>query len=673
MTSSAFSPELSIENGTFAVRADGRELLITDVSLALHSSLDSRRRHWVSLKNYKHRAFSDGGYIFDDDSDLPKVALRARVDGDEFVCLQLKIYPKNSSWFLEGSRIEFDYRGQGEVENLQSFFSHFSFAFNGVMKERAKRIAWVDGAPAISKTENVFYRERAGLAWWATALKSVGDAKALFLGAESARIFKTTLSLHKHSGLHRGYVYWGLHGEIIPLTADAPIDGDAVAFAISGGVLRTMREYGARVARRHRAIPSEPRRGWSSWYKYYTRISEKTILQETAALKKRLPGFDLLQIDDGYQAATGDWQRVQSGFRGGLQSLAKKIADQGLKPGIWLAPFLVDVKSQTARQSPPEWFLRDRHRKPLVYKIPKHSHNWILDLSHSDSLEWLATQVKAYRAWGYRYLKIDFLFLAAAEARRHDPRVTGMEAYRRGLATIRQAAGDDTTLLLSGSIDIGAIGIGNANRTGPDIAYDFFGGHTRPAFIQAQLAATASHFFQHHQWFTPNADALMIRPPLADSLVEVMIAQVAMTGGDYILSDNLEAVAKLRLGKLVLPAVNELAASRGTLWPLDLFAHASPMKVMPNPLLTSWFYRQPEIWLKTDGSQCWLILFNLAKREKRFQVGLRSLIQEMCGQTLFEGNHVGTDVFRAETTNVRDGHVDITVPPESVRAYAFKF
>lgn len=666
--------ELSVLKDTFGLRAFGRSLSVTDVSLAFVRP-GSKKRVWVSLKSYKQSAFSDGGFIFDDDADLPKVSFRAQQNDDEFVSLQVKLYPKPADKPLtfEGCRIELDYMGQEVFDNHQSFYSYFSFAFNGVMKERLKPIKWSEGAPVISKTQQAFYRERSGVAWWVTALKAKGNAAALFLGAQSAEIFKTTYSIHKVTTGHKVFIYQGLQGDSLALDAALPMECDPVLISITNTVLKTFQNYGKRVAQKLSPVPHPARRGWSSWYKYYSRISEKIIMKEAESIKARLAasGFDLLQIDDGYQTKVGDWQSFKFEFRKGVQPVAKQITRMGLKPGIWCAPFLVDVHSQTAKQVSRDWFLSNRRGKPLTYSIPKHSTNYILDVTNPKVQEWLKAQIKLYRDWGFNYLKIDFLFLAACEARRFQPQYSGMAAYRLGLKLIREAAGDETSLLLSGSIDLGGIGLGNSVRMGPDIAYDIFGGQTRRAYIKAQMAATAAHSFLNHQWFTPNTDALMVRPPLKDCLVEVMIAQAAMTGGDYILSDDMDALHRMRLQKFLHPEVLNFTKRKGALFALDYFENVCPVKVIPNPFLTSWFYNPPRIWLWIDSEsgKMYLFFYNLTSEEVEIKRNLNDLLKEVVGVVkLNEGAWKG--LFNKEVLNIKDGMVELTLPADSVRVFS---
>ena len=98
-----------------------------------------------------------------------------------------------------------------------------------------------------------------------------------------------------------------------------------------------------------------PWRVWCSWYSLYTAVDENSLHTIFSELKD-LP-FDVLQVDDGWQKAIGDWQ-ANDKFPSGMQALAKSIKITGRKAGLWLAPLLVVPSSETFRQHP-DWVLRD--------------------------------------------------------------------------------------------------------------------------------------------------------------------------------------------------------------------------------------------------------------------------------------------------------------------------
>ena len=58
--------------------------------------------------------------------------------------------------------------------------------------------------------------------------------------------------------------------------------------------------------------------GWTSWYNYYTNISEEIILKNARAFAENDQTIDIIQIDDGYQQKVGDWLNIKSTFPNGM-------------------------------------------------------------------------------------------------------------------------------------------------------------------------------------------------------------------------------------------------------------------------------------------------------------------------------------------------------------------
>ena len=163
--------------------------------------------------------------------------------------------------------------------------------------------------------------------------------------------------------------------------------------------------------------------GYESWYNHYTNINEALILGDLEALAKtenllKLRYIDrkrplVFQIDDGWERAVGEWEINTDRFPRGLKSVAARIEAAGFIPGLWLAPFLVTRRSGVFREKP-QWLLRESPQgKPVVAGF---NHLWdkqyyCLDISRQDVQEYLKAIIdRAIDEWGFRYLKIDFLY-----------------------------------------------------------------------------------------------------------------------------------------------------------------------------------------------------------------------------------------------------------------------
>jgi len=206
-------------------------------------------------------------------------------------------------------------------------------------------------------------------------------------------------------------------------------------------------------------------RVWCSWYSLYTAIDEP-ILHKIFDQLDDLP-FDVLQVDDGWEKKVGDWETNKK-FPAGMTALADKIKSTGRKAGLWLAP-LVAVRSSQLFREHADWFLRNDKGRFVSAGFNWGEHLYGLDTTHPEVLNWLANLIKRVRAWGFDYLKLDFLYAGGLPGKRYSD-IPREAAYRNGLKVIREAMGEDAFLLTCGAPIIPSIGLCDAIRVGPDVA-----------------------------------------------------------------------------------------------------------------------------------------------------------------------------------------------------------
>ena len=176
-------------------------------------------------------------------------------------------------------------------------------------------------------------------------------------------------------------------------------------------------------------VDGQYQRGWCSWYHYFHEITEEALranLKSLAAMRKDFP-IDVVQLDDGFQSALGDWDTTNAKFPGGLKKVADEIRAVGFKAGIWAAPFLAARDSRLMREHPDWFIIHEESGWPVQAGF---NPNWTasndpfayaLDPSNPAFRAHLERLfAKLAREFGYSYLKLDFLYAAAAEGRRHD-------------------------------------------------------------------------------------------------------------------------------------------------------------------------------------------------------------------------------------------------------------
>jgi alpha-galactosidase len=158
-----------------------------------------------------------------------------------------------------------------------------------------------------------------------------------------------------------------------------------------------------------------PLLGWTSWYNYYTKINEGIILENAKNILTRHEEKEniLVQTDDGWQTAVGDWLSVdEQKFPNGMHHIAHQISDMGGRAGLWLAPFICEKKSDIYTQKP-KWILRDRSGKMVKAGVnPLWSGVfYALDFYNEEVQNYIRSvlQTLTYK-WGFSFLKLDFLY-----------------------------------------------------------------------------------------------------------------------------------------------------------------------------------------------------------------------------------------------------------------------
>ncbi len=206
-------------------------------------------------------------------------------------------------------------------------------------------------------------------------------------------------------------------------------------------------------------------RVWCSWYSLYTAIDEPSLQTIFDGLQNQ--PFDVLQVDDGWQIGIGDWQ-ANAKFPSGMKSLADRIKATGRKAGLWLAPLLV-VPSSSIYRDHHDWLLHNDQGQLVSAGFNWGEQLYALDTTHPAVLTWLADLMRRVRAWGFEYIKLDFLYAGALPGKRYTP-IAREAAYRGGLSVIREALGDDAYFLTCGAPILPSIGLCDAMRIGPDVA-----------------------------------------------------------------------------------------------------------------------------------------------------------------------------------------------------------
>ena len=283
----------------------------------------------------------------------------------------------------------------------------------------------------------------------------------------------------------------------VVVSADGPVRIQHVDGNVADALVSFGDEWAARCGVRAIAAPPSV---WCSWYQYFLDVTPADIEENLAAMDRLDLPFDVVQVDDGWQSGIGDWDTYSERFRE-LPDLVARIRGHGRRAGAWVAPLTVGSRSRIARDHP-DWLVGDGGR------------NWGqslrgLDVTHPAAAAHLQDSLRALHDLGIDYVKLDFLYTGALPGRRHED-VTPVAAYRRGLALLREALGNDTYLLGCGAPLLASVGLVDAMRVSADVLNpdDDGPGHSRLRGEQAIV----SRAWQHGRFWVNDPDCLVARP-----------------------------------------------------------------------------------------------------------------------------------------------------------------
>jgi alpha-galactosidase len=174
----------------------------------------------------------------------------------------------------------------------------------------------------------------------------------------------------------------------------------------------------------------------------------------------------------------GDWLDTNGKFPQGLVAIAEAIHKAGLIPGLWLAPVIAHQKSDLFKFHP-DWFLRDEKGKLINAGYnpgwSRTGHMFGLDATNPGFQQalrqWIRTVVKQ---WGFRYLKLDFLYGACMAGIAYDRSFSPAQRLQLVYDIIRQEAGPDVYILGCGAPMSASVGYVDGMRISCDVAPYWF-------------------------------------------------------------------------------------------------------------------------------------------------------------------------------------------------------
>ncbi len=288
--------------------------------------------------------------------------------------------------------------------------------------------------------------------------------------------------------------------------------------------------------------------GWCSWYCFGPRVTAEQVLQNLDVISQKIPKLKYVQIDDGYQAAMGDWLETGKAFGGDVVAVLKEIRKRGFEPAIWVAPFVAEQNSHVFQQHS-EWFIRGADDKPLVSSQVtfggwRHGPWYALDGTHPEVQQHFEKTFSTMRKeWGCTYFKLDANFWGAMHGGRfHDPKATRIQAYRQGMEAIRRGAGDSFILGCNHPI-WPSFGLIDGSRSSGDIKRTW-------ANFKTQARQTLNRNWQNGQLWWNDPDAVLLTGALSDQEFQFHATAAYASGGMVLSGDDLTKIPPDRLAIL---------------------------------------------------------------------------------------------------------------------------
>jgi alpha-galactosidase len=331
------------------------------------------------------------------------------------------------------------------------------------------------------------------------------------------------------------------------------------------------------------ALP--PPIGWSAWYHYGLDTDAPIVHGVTDFIARHWAplGYRYINLDAGWNRADGDTRYNPAQFPGGIEPVIRHIHQSGLLAGGYFVPFAISpglldeqVPGSDARFR--DILVRDAAGQPIRASIL--DWEYVLDTTHPAALPFLYLSARRLVDYGFDFVKLDFLQIGAQEGVRHDPNVTAMEAFHRGMHTITRAWRDSgRPMFISAAISPLYIQpYVHARRVGNDVE-----------FGQARQAANVGL-----SWFTGllyhrnDPDNAVIRrtwfPGYNDGLARLHATMSALGGTLFLAGDDPRELAPARAALMTNPSVVALARHPVVIRPLSI-------KETPAPI---WHAEQPD-------------------------------------------------------------------------------
>lgn len=343
--------------------------------------------------------------------------------------------------------------------------------------------------------------------------------------------------------------------------------------------------------------------GWNSWDYYRWTINEDEVLENAEFIAKDpvlSKHVKKIIVDDGWQYAYGEW-KANSYFPHGMKWLAGKIKKLGFKPGLWIAPTIVEPHAWIAQMEPDMLAKAENGQPTLCFDCMKRN-AFVMDPTVPRVQKFIYDLFDSYATDGYEYFKLDFLASTCTARQFTDKKIGRGRLMDLTIGIARKAIGNRAQILGCGYMFSGGQDPVDMARIGGDV-------HARWGSIKENTASIATRFWANKKLWVNDPDFALCRafdtandPMLTQMLcclvfvkpdetdpdfapgkwtlvdihrpqAEVLLSIVIAAGGAVNLSDKM---TRLNESGLDLARRTVSAESGDAAIPLDLFSQALP-------------------------------------------------------------------------------------------------
>lgn len=274
-----------------------------------------------------------------------------------------------------------------------------------------------------------------------------------------------------------------------------------------GNGFELLENYGDANTGVKRDFSQKPECGWNSWDYYRWTITEEETLRNAEfiasdpVLKQHVKR---IIVDDGWQYCYGEWEPNPL-FPNGMKYLADELRKMGFKPGLWLAPSIVEPHCRIAQWDYDMLACSEGGQPCRAFRCMER-YGFVLDPTVPKTQKHLEKLFDRYAAMGYEYFKLDFLgstMDAKRFADRSVPRcqVLGklMEAVCRGVAGRSEILGCNYHFYNGNSFV-------NSVRVGADI-------HSHWSSVKKNTVSVAGMYWANKRLWINDPDFSLCRSP----------------------------------------------------------------------------------------------------------------------------------------------------------------